>query len=976
MNRCKPYLFFIFCCLGSLAFAQTINHKHQILILQGDGLAKDTVQVGGLLDASNTTTKGFQSFVRKFEPLKKISITNNSTKPLISPRIVVNNINFFDEQKMLDGILASSNSLIDTLFAIYTFVKNNIVGRFAPSQDAYDKYKAIFVYGYASCSGFARNMWWMLQALDIPTEQILQTHHHTVQALVNGRFLLFDGHEQVFYKKLCNNAIAGLDDIINDKFLIRRTRHLSGTIYDYDRDLFTSLIYDVPNTDGRKWRPPYSFDFVLRPGEKLIFDYSEPSLMHQLNDRLGWGFSYLEDVKYIISNSIHLYRQNFLNVNLSYVLNDTLNLTIKTQEGRPNFHPRNGNTQGKFVIMFDLPFPVLDINIVAHLYQASTNDSIFIYYSIDSINWMRVHTSQQTGQFVDSVNLHDKVAPLEKDALYRYFLKFLFHPKDSAWASGIDSLVVKTTFQCSRFFLPKFRLGKNTIKYTDANGNDPYRNAEVTIKWQESWENTPPNRPAAPVFPLHQANVDSLFFAFKWEVATDDDGDEIVDYEFMLSQDSRMLFPLSPNFNRRISTFGEDSIRPYFKVEETGWLNHGETYYWRVRAKDARGAWSEWSDTWSFTPHGVMRPVNGKAEIVGQSIKLSWERNPIGNQPDYFVIYASNETSGFSPSEQTFFAFTDSTSFIIPFDKDVAPFSFFRITARDTFGQESLISDVIAIPYPFMYAAFDSVRPGLSFCMNLFSNTRFFPYYHFGHRSVLYVPAITVVQKPDWLNYNSTAGILYSTDTTIAYWLVYQDSSQRTIVLSLDDGLGGTATQTIFLQTAEVIYIRVTNISLDKDSILLDIGESEILTAIIIPDSATNKTVTWMSDNPYVATVNETGKVTGIAEGVATITATTEDGSKTAVCNVTVQQKSNIQISYVSSIARTFPNPTDGIFTLQFETSGTYFVTITDITGRVLLQQSVSAQTTQIDISPFSAGLYFLNINDGRQVHILRILKY
>lgn len=60
------------------------------------------------------------------------------------------------------------------------------------------------------------------------------------------------------------------------------------------------------------------------------------------------------------------------------------------------------------------------------------------------------------------------------------------------------------------------------------------------------------------------------------------------------------------------------------------------------------------------------------------------------------------------------------------------------------------------------------------------------------------------------------------------------------------------------------------------------------------PTNATNQNVTWESSNPSVATVDESGKVTAVAPGEATITVTTEDGSKTANCAVTVYAKTAI----------------------------------------------------------------------------------
>lgn len=88
--------------------------------------------------------------------------------------------------------------------------------------------------------------------------------------------------------------------------------------------------------------------------------------------------------------------------------------------------------------------------------------------------------------------------------------------------------------------------------------------------------------------------------------------------------------------------------------------------------------------------------------------------------------------------------------------------------------------------------------------------------------------------------------------------------------------------------TGTVIY-KVTGVSLNKDSLSLEPGGSEALTATVTPDNATNKKVTWSSSAPDVAVVDASGNLTAVAEGTATITAATEDGGKTATCTVTVE---------------------------------------------------------------------------------------
>jgi len=82
--------------------------------------------------------------------------------------------------------------------------------------------------------------------------------------------------------------------------------------------------------------------------------------------------------------------------------------------------------------------------------------------------------------------------------------------------------------------------------------------------------------------------------------------------------------------------------------------------------------------------------------------------------------------------------------------------------------------------------------------------------------------------------------------------------------------------------------VAVNSVTLNKPTLTLPQGASETLTATVNPSNATNKNVTWVSDDTDVATVNASGVVTAANTGTATITVTTVSGSKTAECEVTV----------------------------------------------------------------------------------------
>ncbi|MDO5433904.1 Ig-like domain-containing protein [Eubacterium sp.] len=89
--------------------------------------------------------------------------------------------------------------------------------------------------------------------------------------------------------------------------------------------------------------------------------------------------------------------------------------------------------------------------------------------------------------------------------------------------------------------------------------------------------------------------------------------------------------------------------------------------------------------------------------------------------------------------------------------------------------------------------------------------------------------------------------------------------------------------------------IPVEAVNLDKTDAALKIGETTTLTAAITPENATNKNVSWTSSDEKVAAVKD-GVVTALAEGKAAITVTTEDGEKTAVCNVTVSGEKPVTV--------------------------------------------------------------------------------
>ena len=85
--------------------------------------------------------------------------------------------------------------------------------------------------------------------------------------------------------------------------------------------------------------------------------------------------------------------------------------------------------------------------------------------------------------------------------------------------------------------------------------------------------------------------------------------------------------------------------------------------------------------------------------------------------------------------------------------------------------------------------------------------------------------------------------------------------------------------------------VHVTGVSVSPATLSLVEGTSDQLRATVTPSDAANKSVSWTSSATAIATVDNTGKVTAVSVGMATITVKTADGGKTATCAVTVTTK-------------------------------------------------------------------------------------
>ena len=189
-----------------------------------------------------------------------------------------------------------------------------------------------------------------------------------------------------------------------------------------------------------------------------------------------------------------------------------------------------------------------------------------------------------------------------------------------------------------------------------------------------------------------------------------------------------------------------------------------------------------------------------------------------------------------------------------------------------------------------------------------------------------------------------------ATDKSVAY-----QSSDTSVATVTDAGLvtavgGGPATVTVTTNDggfqadlAVTVTVAADGVTIDAPQTSIGTGQTMQLTANVSPADATNTTVTWESDNDAIATVDANGLLTGVAEGTATITVTTDDGDFTDTQDIDVVAPVDVTGVAIDQASQTI----DAGTTLNLSAT----VSPTDATNQVVQWSSDDETVVTVDSS-------------------------
>jgi hypothetical protein len=759
---------------------------------------------GGTMDPDNTRYIG-DNFHRTYgvESMRYLTITNLDSVPSQGAKFLLNRRgNWYSRLEMAEEALNGAVTEKEKSLSLFEFVRRNRVHYYSAEEGALDEthepVKLMGVYGFGLCDDAAFALVNLAHTANIPAIEWGITAHNIAEIAFNNPAVV-DADLEVFYPGYDNSSLMGKFGLSDDRYLVSRILH-HGQNIPYDLGFSKHLASMFTTFDGVVHRnpSPHQLYYTLLPEQSVTFSWARPDSLFE--HRIWRDPTTPQMFNRLIANALWNHAVNPFSPGFRYQFQSESNLLVDTSGTGIRMRPLNPGLALELVHKVDLPFPQLDHKLVYTAILPSSQDSLQVEWSLDSLSWTPAYFKSGPFTGTDSCSLYQQILPLVNAAIYTGWIRISVVQANALVSAGLDSLHIQTRTQNSKFFLPYLKTGTNFFQFSRKDSlSGPHK---IELGWQESYHNNPPIISNVPVYPGMGITTDTAQILFRWGNAQDPDGDYPQKYQFQLSDRPDMAFCLASNFDRIINPIPPGNMAfPSFKPEVPGFLNHGQTYYWRVRAMDSQGLWGPWTNTWSFTVNCVMAPSLSALTLNDSNMVISWNPGSPGKTPVAYAVHGSAEMNGFTPSPQTFIGLTQDTFWVFDYHQGIPP-TFIRIIALDSNGEESQPSTVINSPFPFVFThSSPKIYPDSVFTLPLKSNYRYYPFYFYMYPDTIpHTAWVSPISFPTALNWNSTLSEFAATPDSATVRRMLYDLSLRTVSFQVIAPYSQPVHQTLILQ--------------------------------------------------------------------------------------------------------------------------------------------------------------------------------
>ena len=538
----------------------------------------------------------------------EIVIENLGDTPVMNPRVSVDGLYvWFDAKSMAAEITWGCRTDEEKALAIWWWVRYRTFQRDPPDGSVHHPVRALNGYGYGVCSHVASWMKCLWSAAGLRA-RIQELWGHTVsEVFYDGGWHLLDGNAKVFYLDRDNRSIAGLAALERDGWLIRRTIHPRelepwtlgpdppGRNEDFVRYLTSHKDNYEETSYDTEIAKDYSMAMTLRPGEKLIRWWAP---------RLGKyrGREQQAEVPQVYANGRLIWEPDLARIdigpylsisghgNVSTALRDGKTPAIHVADLQDGLHTR----PSVFSIPIESPYPIVAGRFACTIVKQGNSRLDKASISFGPHGWhpgtLYEHRWSSGPQEVDL----DLDASIQKSgSAYKYEIGFAIRgnaENDPPTQSGVDAFRSETDLQVSPHSLPALSLGRNTVRFRHDSPH-PVK-VRITHRWREIHDRKLPGSVERAIRAGDGGEVRSLAPVLEWSAPGE--GEPAVDYQVMVSLRPDCRWPLATTLHQSVG-----SALTEWRVPES-FLNPGTAYYWKVRARSARGDIGEWGRVFSF----------------------------------------------------------------------------------------------------------------------------------------------------------------------------------------------------------------------------------------------------------------------------------------------------------------------------------------------------------------------------------------